>query len=73
MRGGEKVLELFCQRFPEANLQTLLYVPGSVSKTISSHSIRTSPLQFFPLVKNKYRNYLPLFPLMAELSKVKNP
>ena len=27
MRGGEKVLEVLCERFPEAELFTLLHVP----------------------------------------------
>lgn len=70
MRGGEKVLELLCQRFPEAPLWTLLYVPGTVSDTISRRTIRTSPMQGLPWVRSKYRHYLPLFPFMAELTRV---
>ncbi len=70
MRGGEKVLELLCQRFPEAPLWTLLYVPGTVSDTISRRTIRTSPLQGLPWARSKYRHYLPLFPFMAELTRV---
>ena len=70
MRGGEKVLELLCQRFPQAPLWTLLYVPGTVSDTISNRTIRTSPMQWFPWARSKYRNYLPLFPLIAELTRV---
>ncbi len=70
MRGGEKVLEVLCERFPDAPLSTLLYVPGSVSSTISNRKIKTSLLQHLPLAKTKYRHYLPLFPLLAELAKV---
>lgn len=70
MRGGEKVLELLCTRFPEAALWTLLYVPGTVSDTIANRVIRTSPMQRLPWVRSKYRHYLPLFPLMAELTRV---
>ena len=70
MRGGEKVLELLCTRFPDAPLWTLLHVPGSVSDTISQRTIHTSPMQWLPRVRSKYRNYLPLFPLMAELTRV---
>lgn len=69
MRGGEKVLESLCERFPHAPLWTLLHVQGSVSETISSRSIRTSLLQRMPLAKTKYRQYLPLFPLFAELNR----
>ncbi|MGC2110063.1 MAG: glycosyltransferase [Candidatus Korobacteraceae bacterium] len=70
MRGGEKVLELLCQRFPDAPLRTLLYLRGTVSDTIARREIRTSPLQWFPLVRSKYRHYLPLFPIMAELMRI---
>jgi glycosyltransferase involved in cell wall biosynthesis len=70
MRGGEKVLELLCTRFPGAPLSTLLYVPGTVSDTISNRVIHTSPMQHLPWVRSRYRHYLPLFPLMAELTKV---
>jgi len=72
MRGGERVLESLCQRFPEAPIFTLLYKPGSVSAAISSHKIETSVLQNLPFAITKYRNYLPVFPLLAELSKVKD-
>ncbi len=71
MRGGEKVLELLCQRFPDAPISTLLHVPGSVSDVIEKHPIKTSFLQNLPLARRKYRQYLPLFPLIAELSKVR--
>jgi glycosyltransferase involved in cell wall biosynthesis len=72
MRGGEKVLELFCRRFPNAPLWTLLYVPGSVSSLISNRTIHSSPLQHLPFSKTKYRHYLPLFPMMSELTKVRS-
>lgn len=70
MRGGEKVLDLLCSRFPNAPLSTLLYIPGSVSHAIANRPIKTSLLQSLPLARTKYRQYLPLFPLFAELSKV---
>lgn len=72
MRGGEKVLELLCSRFPDAPLSTLLYIPGSVSSVIENRQIKTSLLQALPFSRRKYRQYLPLFPLFAELSKVKD-
>ena len=34
MRGGEKVLEVLCERFPDAEIFTLLHIKGSVSPTI---------------------------------------
>jgi glycosyltransferase involved in cell wall biosynthesis len=66
MRGGEKVLEVFCELFPHAHLYTLLHNKGSVSYTIESMDIRTSFVQSLPLTKNKYRHYLPIFPKAIE-------
>src|SRR5437773_1152372 len=66
MRGGEKVLEVFCEMFPEADIFTLLHVPGTVSKTIESHNIRTSFLQKLPFIGSKYRYALPLMPRAVE-------
>jgi glycosyltransferase involved in cell wall biosynthesis len=70
MRGGEKALDALCSLFPDAPLWTLVHVPGSVSAAIESRAIHTSFLQHLPFVKTKYRQYLPLFPMAAELTKV---
>src|SRR5207237_1052897 len=66
MRGGEKVLELLCERYPEADIFTLFHVPGSVSPTIERHRITTSSLQKLPFAKTRYRSYLPLYPTAIE-------
>ncbi|MEJ2048305.1 MAG: glycosyltransferase [Calditrichota bacterium] len=66
MRGGEKVLEVFCQIFPEADIYTLIYNEGSVSSVIASHKIHTSFVNRFPFKKSKYRHFLPLFPTAIE-------
>jgi glycosyltransferase involved in cell wall biosynthesis len=66
MRGGEKVLEVLCERFPTASLYTLVHVPGSVSPTIERLRPRTSFIQHLPMVKRYYRQYLPLFPTAVE-------
>ncbi|MBI1911575.1 MAG: glycosyltransferase [Deltaproteobacteria bacterium] len=66
MRGGEKVLEVFCEIFPEADLYTLIHIPGSVSNIIENRKIKTSFVQRLPLVKKRYRAYLPLFPMAIE-------
>jgi len=63
MRGGEKVLEVMCERFPDAELFTLVHVPGSVSPVIEQRPIHTSFIQGLPQVRRFYRHYLPLFPL----------
>ena len=66
MRGGEKALEVLCERFPDAEIFTLLHVAGSVSPTIERHRIHTSFVQHLPLVERRYRSYLPLFPTAIE-------
>ena len=62
MRGGEKVLEVFCRRWPNAQLYTLLHKKGSTSSAIESLKPRASFLRFFPAVHRYYRYLLPLMP-----------
>ncbi len=66
MRGGEKVLDALCELYPDADLFTLLHVPGSVSGTIEKRRIHTSFIQRLPFAERRYRHYLPLFPLAIE-------
>ena len=66
MRGGERALEVLCERFPDAELFTLLHVRGSVSSSIERLRTHTSFVQRLPLVKRFYRHYLPLFPTAIE-------
>lgn len=66
MRGGEKTLEVVCERFPEAELFTLMHVPGSVSPAIERRPIHTSFVQRLPAAPRFYRHYLPLFPTAIE-------
>ncbi len=67
MRGGEKVLEVLCELYPEATLITLLHNKGMLSPAIEKMQIKTSFIDKLPLKEKKYRNYLPLFPLAIEL------
>ncbi len=62
MRGGERCLEVFCELFPDADLFTLLHIPGNVSPRIESMRIHTSFLQNLPGIEKYYRYYLPLMP-----------
>ncbi len=62
MRGGERCLEVFCELFPEADLYTLLHVPGSVAPVIERRRLITSFIQRLPDAARRYRSYLPLFP-----------
>jgi glycosyltransferase involved in cell wall biosynthesis len=63
MRGGERCLEVLCELFPDAPLFTLLHVPGSVAPRIERRRIVTSFVQRLPRAAERYRSYLPLFPL----------
>ena len=38
MRGGEKALEVLCERFPSASLFALVHTPGSVSPAMDGKS-----------------------------------
>ena len=66
MRGGEKVLEVLCDLYPDADLFTLFHDRGSVSPRIERHRIETSFVQWLPLARAHYRRYLPLFPFAIE-------
>jgi hypothetical protein len=66
MRGGEKVLEVLCELFPDADLFTLFHLAGTASPTIERHRITTSFVQRLPLAAKHYRRYLPLFPTAIE-------
>jgi glycosyltransferase involved in cell wall biosynthesis len=62
MRGGEKVLESLCRRWPSAPLYTLIHKRGSCSSAIEDRTIVTSFLQQLPAVQRYYRYTLPLMP-----------
>jgi glycosyltransferase involved in cell wall biosynthesis len=62
MRGGEKVLEVLCDVFPDASLYALFYEPDRVSEKIRRMNPRASILQRFPAPRRHYRHYLPLYP-----------
>ncbi len=71
MRGGEKVLDVLCRMFPEAPVWTLLHNKGSVNANIEGRPVHTSLLQWMPAAAKRYRSYLPLFPLFAELNRAR--
>jgi len=66
MRGGEKALEVFCEIFPDADLFTLVYLPGTTSPLIERRTVRRSSIQWLPFAGKLYRQYLPLFPIAVE-------
>lgn len=65
MRGGERVLELLADAYPEAPIYTLLHNPGAVSERIESHPVHSTPLQRVPGIASHYRNFLPVMPWMT--------
>jgi len=72
MRGGERCLEVFCELFPQADLYTLLHIPGACSETIERMKIHASFIQKMPYAYSKYRSYLPLFPFAIERFNLKD-
>lgn len=66
-RGGEKVLEVLSEIFPQAPIFTLFHFPSSQVEPLEEKQIITSFLQRCPGLKKHYRWYLPLFPLAIEL------
>ena len=66
-RGGEKVLEVLAEVFPEAPIYTLLHLKGSQIRAIEDKKIISSFIQKMPFLRRKYRFYLPFFPLAIEL------
>jgi glycosyltransferase involved in cell wall biosynthesis len=66
MRGGEKVLDVLCELFPDADLFTLVHRRGTVSPSIEGRRVTTSFVQRLPMAATRYRLYLPLFPFAIE-------
>jgi glycosyltransferase involved in cell wall biosynthesis len=69
-RGGERVLEAFCELYPEAPLYTLIHVPGSTTPIIENRKITASFLNSIPGIATHYRKFLPLMPKAAEGLKI---
>jgi len=65
LRGGERCLEVFLAMYPEADVFSLIHVPGSTSLQIDRQVKGTSWLQRIPGVHRFYRVLLPLFPSAA--------
>jgi len=64
MRGGEKCLEAILDIFPKAEVFTLFYEPEKISSKINERSIHVHPISKFSIIKKKYRNFIPLYPLI---------
>jgi glycosyltransferase involved in cell wall biosynthesis len=66
MRGGEKCLEALCERFPDADLYTLVHRRGSVAPVIERRRVVESWIARLPLGRSRYRWFAPLYPLAVE-------
>ncbi len=71
MRGGERVFEILCKGFPDADIYTILHNPSAVSEVINQHNVNTSYLQNWPGVTKYYRNLLPFF--SSAIEKMREP
>jgi glycosyltransferase involved in cell wall biosynthesis len=65
-RGGERVLEVLAEMFPQADIFVLVHDPEALPQPMKAHKITSSFLQKLPQVKRYYRALLPLFPLALE-------
>ena len=65
MRGGERVLEVLCDSFPDAPLMTLIHKRDAISDCINRHPVNNSWMQRIPGISRHYRNWLPLLPLAS--------
>jgi glycosyltransferase involved in cell wall biosynthesis len=66
MRGGEKVLEVMLEVFPDADIYTLFLEEKNISEKILAHKIFVSPLNKYSFIRKRYRHFLPLFPSTIE-------
>jgi len=64
--GAERVLEAFCEIWPEAPIFTLIYDERRTGGAFKDRRIRTSFLQRFPFIRAHHRPFLMLMPLAIE-------
>lgn len=67
MRGGERVLEAFCRRFPDADIFMHVADERQLSSTITRHRLRRTFISRLPFANRYYQRYLPLMPLALEM------
>lgn len=64
--GAERVLEAFCELFPQAPIYTLFYDAKATNGAFEGRDIRTSFLQGIPFVRSHHRYFPMLMPLAIE-------
>lgn len=63
LRGGERCLLAFLELYPNADIFTLIHVPGTTDPKIDQRVVKTSFLQKIPNISKSYRYFLPLYPI----------
>lgn len=66
MRGGERVLETFCEMFPDADIYTHVVDRSKLSDTLNRHEIKTTFVSKLPFATSQYQKYLPFMPRALE-------
>lgn len=66
MRGGERVVEAFCEMFPEATIFTHVVDRSKLSSKLNAHDIQTTFVSKLPFAKSQYQKYLPFMPRALE-------
>jgi glycosyltransferase involved in cell wall biosynthesis len=69
-RGGERVLEVLANMFPQADIFTLVLDPKALPPSLRSRKFTTSFLQRIPGMTRHYKKFLLLFPLALEQFKL---
>ncbi|OGZ34157.1 MAG: glycosyl transferase [Candidatus Portnoybacteria bacterium RBG_19FT_COMBO_36_7] len=64
--GAERVLEAFCEIWPDAPIFTLIYDRARTGQAFDGRRIKTSFLQKIPFVRSHHRPFLMLMPLAIE-------
>lgn len=65
-RGGEQVLKVLSDMFPEADIYTHVAVPELLAKMLPNRNVYTTFINDMPFSKRLYQRYLPLMPLALE-------
>jgi glycosyltransferase involved in cell wall biosynthesis len=67
LRGGaEKVVEVFAEMYPEADIYGLVVDPSQLYPITQSRGVRPSLLSSFPFAKKIYRQLMPFYPWAVE-------
>ncbi len=66
MRGGERVLKMLAEMFPQADIFTHVVDPSQISEGLKSHTIKTTFISRMPMARKHYQKYLPFMPRALE-------